>query len=338
MINGKYIRLSRLAMRFLFFRMRKLHPFEIQASLLNACNLRCLYCRCPEIKEVTMNTSQWTEIIQNLALLGAARIKFQGGEPTLRKDFRELTRVVQEAGVISSVTTNGQLFARKPELLDYLDEVVFSLDAKDPEKNDQQRGVGVHANIMKSIDHALARGTRVYINMVVSRITLDQIEPLLNFCEHKGIGFHAQPVQTDWSYADPQISNMVLSDQEIREMHHRMAKWKRAGRPLMFSAETYERTARWPDFTQFQFYDNSQQSNCMAGRYYVHIEPNGDVYPCGLNVHKIDHKNILKDGLEAALTKARSHNCQDCGMAYLNERKALFALKPFAIRQMLNRD
>jgi MoaA/NifB/PqqE/SkfB family radical SAM enzyme len=245
---------------------------------------------------------------------------------------------VQKAGVISSVTTNGQIFEQNPDLLDFLDEIVFSLDALDAVKNDQQRGAGVHAKILKSIDLALERGIDVYINMVVTRNTFDQIEPLLEFCEQKGIGFHAQPVQTDWSYADPLVTSLTLADEEIREMHYRMARWKRAGRSLMFSAETYERTARWPDFTQFKSYDNSKRSNCMAGRYYVHIEPNGDVYPCAMNAKMGKYKNIVQDGLKAALTRAQHHHCQDCGMAYLNERKALFSLKPFAIRQMLARN
>ena len=172
--------------------------------------------------------------------------------------------------------------------------------------------------------------------MVVSTRTYNQIEPLLEFCEQRGIGFNAQPVQVDWSYSNSEAESLKVADEDIRKMHLKMAEWKRAGRPLMFCAETYERTARWPDYSQFQRYDK-KQSECMAGRYYLHIEPNGDVYPCGLNVGKFTPKNIVRDGLETALRTAKYHNCQDCGMAYLNERKALFGLKPFAIWQMLKR-
>jgi len=231
-----------------------------------------------------------------------------GGEPTLRKDFRELTEVVQRSGVISSVTTNGQRMATEPRLFDYLDEAVFSLDALDSEKNGFHRGRGVLANVMRAIDHAFDRQTRVYIKMVVSTEIHDQIEPLLEFCERRGIGFHAQPVQVDWSYPDEEATALTLSDPDVRNMHLKMAEWKRAGRPLMFCAETYERTARWPDYTKFQLFGD-KPSDCMAGRYYLHIEPNGDVYPCGLNVDRFSAKNILRDGLQTALKAARQHNC-----------------------------
>jgi len=80
----------KLASHFLAHRWRALHPFEVQAMLLNACNLRCVYCRCPEVKTTLLTTAQWSGIVRRLAALGTMRIKFQGGEPTLRSDFSEL--------------------------------------------------------------------------------------------------------------------------------------------------------------------------------------------------------------------------------------------------------
>ena len=40
----------RFAARFAAHRFRALHPFEVQAAVINACNLRCVYCRCPDEK------------------------------------------------------------------------------------------------------------------------------------------------------------------------------------------------------------------------------------------------------------------------------------------------
>ena len=55
--------------RFLAHRFRELHPFEVQASLLNACNLRCVYCCCPDIKTTHMTTEQWRAIIRPMGPL-----------------------------------------------------------------------------------------------------------------------------------------------------------------------------------------------------------------------------------------------------------------------------
>src|SRR5512139_961053 len=119
----------RLASHFVTFRLRRLHPFEVQAVLLNGCNLRCLYCRCPEIKTALMTAEQWCDLVRRLAALGTYRIKFQGGEPTLRKDFGVICRAAKHAGLVTAVTTNGYGLALCPDYLTHLDEVVLSLDA-----------------------------------------------------------------------------------------------------------------------------------------------------------------------------------------------------------------
>jgi MoaA/NifB/PqqE/SkfB family radical SAM enzyme len=75
----------------------------------------------------------------------------------------------------------------------------------------------------------------------------------------------------------------------------------------------------------------------MAGKFYVHIEPNGDVHPCVQHAAAYTPKNIVRDGLHAALAHAQQHDCGNCFSAYLNERKALFALRPAALLEMARR-
>ncbi len=75
----------------------------------------------------------------------------------------------------------------------------------------------------------------------------------------------------------------------------------------------------------------------MAGRVYVQIEPNGDVQPCAQHGAAFTPKNIARDGLEEALAPRASHDCGDCFSAYLNERKALFGLRPAALLEMARR-
>ena len=57
----------RFAARYAAHRFQTLHPFEVQAALLNACNLRCAYCCCPDLKTDLLDTAQWTDVIRGLA-------------------------------------------------------------------------------------------------------------------------------------------------------------------------------------------------------------------------------------------------------------------------------
>lgn len=333
MLTARHLR---LATRFAAHRFRALHPFEVQAALLNACNLRCVYCRCPEEKIDVLTTDQWIDLVGQLGALGTLRLKFQGGEPTLRNDFRTLCAASQAAGIVTAVVTNGLQFAARPELLDHLDEVVFSLDSATPAHHDRMRGAGVHARVVEAIDGARGRGIPVYINMVVTAQSVDEIEPMLAFCEARGIGLNAQPVVFGRKYYDDAARSLALTGEQVRAMHRRLAEWKRQGRPLMFMASTYDNVLDWDDYGELTR-PSPARSTCMAGRFYIHIEPNGDVHPCAQHGASFAPKNIARDGLGAALAHVQRHDCGDCFSAYLNERKAVFGLRPAALMEIVRR-
>lgn len=333
MIPARHVR---MAARYLAHRFQALHPYEVQALLLNACDLKCVYCRCPEIQTGLLTTEQWRSIIRGIGELGTLRIKFQGGEPTLRADFRALCAEAQRAGIITAVTTHGLKIAAHPDLLDHLDEVVISLDSPTPEIHNRLRGPGTHAGAVQAIDLARERGRRTYVVMVVSRENYSQLEPMLEFCEGRGIRMHAQPVLFGRAPFDDTARHLALTDEQVRRMHRRLAEWKRQGRALMFSEPTYQKVAEWPDHGVLTTRSRAE-SSCMAGEFYVHIEANGDVWPCSQHGANFTPKNVIRHGLAEALRHVRHHDCGECFTAYLNERKAVFGLRPAALLEIARR-
>lgn len=330
------LRHLRLAARFARHRFNELHPYEVQAVLLNACNLDCLYCNCPSIKTQILTTAQWRTIVRRLGKLGTLRLKWQGGEPTLRNDFDELCAEVKHAGILCAVVTNGLLIADNPALLNHVDEVVLSLDSLRPEPNDAVRGAGVNARVLKAIDVSLSRGKATFINMVVSRDSWDDLEPMMQFCEERGIGLNAQPIVQGRAVYSERAVPFMLENAQVRELYRRLAAWRRAGRPLMFAAATYEKAAAWDDYGVLARRSEGT-SSCPMGSFYVHVEANGDVFPCVQQGADFTPKNFVRDGVDEALRHARFHNCGDCFSAYLNERKAIFGLRPHAVMEFLRR-
>lgn len=332
-----HIRHLKFAAKFLLNRFRKIHPFEIQAYVTTACNQKCSFCLCPEVKKDSMTTEQWKEIIHRLGSLGALRLKFQGGEPTLRRDFRELSKESQASGMITAAVSNGIMLVKQPELLDYLDELVVSLDSSHKSVNDSIRGKGAYEAAVKALDLAQERRIRTFVNMVLIRENRIDIEDMLAFCESKGTMLNIQPAMFDRKYFPKKDLNLALTNDEIRELHIRLADWKRQGRGLIFSAWSYQKAADWPEY---DIYTNSSKglSSCVAGNSYYHIEPDGDVHPCGHHGADFSPKNIIRDGFEEAFLHAQKHNCGDCWLPFMNERKATFGLKLFAIRETLSRN
>ncbi len=326
-----------MAGHFLKHRFADVHPFEVQAMLLNACNLRCSYCRCPDLKSALLSTAQWLETLREFAALGTLRIKFQGGEPTLRHDFKELCAESRRLGILTAVVSNGIRLVEQPDLFDELDEVVVSVDGPIAELHDRQRGAGTHAQALPALRLARERGKPGFAVMVASRETLPHVEAMLDLAESMDIGLQVQPVTFGMrNYDEAPKDTLALRDDQVRALHHQLAAWKRAGRRLMFSAAVYERVTRWDDHTVLNR-RSVGPSGCVAGRFYVHIEPDGDIWPCQQHGSSFTPKNLVKDGLREALLHVQTHDCSDCFATYLNERKDIFGLKPQALLGLLRR-
>lgn len=236
----------------------------------------------------------------------------------------------------TAAVSHGVRIALQPDLLDYLDELIVSLDSPRPKVNDALRGDGAFHGAVKAIDTALERGTKTYINMAVCRPNVSDVEAMLEFCETRGILMNAQPIIFGRAYYEDEAKPLGLSEEQIRTLHLQLARWKRQGRNLLFSPRAYLRAASWPALSDLAL-RSGKKSTCRAGRDTIHIDPNGDVSPCIQHGADFHPKNIIDDGLKEALLHSRHHNCEDCWPAYLNERKLLFRLKPQALREMIRR-
>ncbi len=325
-----------MAVRYLSHRGRKVHPFDIEAVLLNECNLHCRYCLYPDRPRAQLSTEQWKNIIRDFARLGTIRFKFHGGEPTLRRDFRELTAEARAAGMVVAATTNGTIAASQPELLDFLDEVIVSLDSPFPDLNDRIRGKGSGQKAIRTIDLALERGVKTYVNMVLTRANLHDLENMLEFCEDRGIIMNAQPIAMGGMYYIEEARNLALTPEETREVHKRMLFWKRQGRRLLFSSLAYKKVLAWPDYGTISVKGDGP-SSCVAGRDYIRVESDGDILPCCQYSGGFSPKNAVRDGLQESLLHVQTHDCADCWLAYYNERTALFRLKPRAVWEAVRR-
>jgi MoaA/NifB/PqqE/SkfB family radical SAM enzyme len=323
--------------RFVVHKHKKIHPFEVQAQLLNACNLRCVYCRCPEVKTDLLSTDEWRDIIKSLGKHGTMRIKFQGGEPTLRKDFKEICAEAKRAGMITAAVTHGGMIASQPDLVEHLDELVVSLDSANADRNDRLRGAGSFQKAVKAIEVGLSRGLRTFVNMTVCKDNLPDVQVTLEFCEKLGVLINIQPVKFGRDYYDDEARYLSLTHEQIRNLHTQLVKWKKEKRGLLFSARAYQKGIFWPD-TSVLTVKSESTSACMGGRHYIHIEANGDVLPCIQHGANFVPENILKDGFVSAIHNARHHDCGDCWTAYLTERKLSFGLNPSALREMIRRE
>ena len=137
-----------------------------------------------------------------------------------------------------------------------------------------------------------------------------------------------QLVQHNREMYGQEADSWMPAPAEARDVLRKIIRAKEAGRPVLFTARSYRHTLAWPDHSEERTERSGESSPCMAGRYFVEIEPNGDVYPCVLHMGAFEPKNALRDGAESAWKHASQHACFDCYNTWLNENKAIFRLAP----------
>jgi MoaA/NifB/PqqE/SkfB family radical SAM enzyme len=143
--------------------------------MIDQCNLACDHCLYKQELTFQMGDKEIpyqraVDLMCNLHELGAMKITFMGGEPTLYKKLPDLILEAKRIGYkYVRIDTNGMF---QDSLLDTpgmraLDEITFSLDGPTEELNDSIRGKGVFQKCTKSIRSAVERGYNVQITTCV---------------------------------------------------------------------------------------------------------------------------------------------------------------------------
>jgi radical SAM protein with 4Fe4S-binding SPASM domain len=137
-----------------------------------------------------LTTEEAKAMIDDLAAFGAPVLLFSGGEPLLRKDLFELIEYAVGRGMRAVISTNGTLInkatAKRLKTLG-LSYVGISLDGIG-EANDKFRGKkGAFDAAMTGIDNCMEVGLKVGLRFTISRQNADQVGPLFDLIEEKGI-------------------------------------------------------------------------------------------------------------------------------------------------------
>lgn len=177
-----------------------LDPIFALYLVTKRCNFRCRYCYAESNERISSIAPEDLNFEQNVELLkimrkDVAHIYFSGGEPLLRKDMVDILKTCRELNYdILSLTTNGSLLDKKPEVADYLNYLAISLDTLDEKKNDYLSGVrtGTTKKIIAVIKEFAAlqqeKKFTLLINAVIGEHNIPDIYKLMDFCFEHNIG------------------------------------------------------------------------------------------------------------------------------------------------------
>jgi MoaA/NifB/PqqE/SkfB family radical SAM enzyme len=302
-------------------------PFFVQYSLLNGCNARCTYCNSPHRPDPQLGTATHLGLLREFAALGTARIKFLGGEPLLRPDLGELVAETKRLGMRAAMVTNGLLIPQNISVVKQLDELIISLDGQE-EAHDGQRGRGSWRRVMAAIELCAAEEVEFFLSAVVTRHSLGDVDWLLNLADSLGVMVNFQLPQFNPEMYGPGARPQFPEEAQTRAVLRRIIAARKRGAPVLFSTQSYEKTLAWENYEIERIVEAGKISRCTAGKYFLQMEPNGDIYPCVLQVGTFAPKNAVRDGVRAAWEHCHHHSCASCFNTWLNENRAIFDLSP----------
>lgn len=242
-------------------------PQLLVVSPTERCNLDCKGCWAGMYKcEQDMELELLKRIIEEAKEeMGIEFFVISGGEPFLRDDLFQIYE--RFSNVFFMVYTNGTLITDEVAArLGQFGNVAPMISIEGfQEQTDSRRGKGVYAKIMASMDRLKTQGVLFGFSATTFRNNVDVVssEEFVDLMIAKGCfwGWYFQYIPIGRN-PDP---NLMLTPQQREKLRKR----------------TYQNRSKKTIFLADFWNDGPQVGGCLAGgRYYLHINCQGDVEPC----------------------------------------------------------
>ena len=249
-------------------------PWAILMDPTSACNLKCIGCWAAEYgNRMNLSLEEWDSIIKQGKALGTYFYLYSGGEPLVRK--KDIIKMCEKhSDCIFLSFTNGTLIdeAFADEMLRVGNFIPAISIEGDEAATDSRRGAGVYQKVIKAMAILKEKKLPFGISCCYTSANTDVIgsDAYIDDMIARGAKFAwfftYMPIGVD---AVPEL----LATPEQREHMYRQVRHIRATRPI---------------FAMDFWNDGEYVDGCVAGgRFYLHINANGDIEPCAF-IHYSD--------------------------------------------------
>ena len=260
-------------------------------EVTSACNLKCIHCHATSDKASPdeLSTDEGKKLIDMLAENNEFRtLIYTGGEPLVRPDIFELLRHSQKAGLANIIATNGTLIDE--EMAHKLKEhgVVcnaISVDASKAAIHDFVRNKpGSFDLAMRAIEATKKAGILLQINTTAMEYNMPHLPELIDFADNCGAGIMLM-YQLVAVGRGEKIEKATLKKAANKYLSELIAEKQKTAKTII---EPVAGPQYWAYLLERQGIEEGLLLNlagkvfhgCSAGRGFVYIKANGDVWPC----------------------------------------------------------
>jgi radical SAM protein with 4Fe4S-binding SPASM domain len=259
--------------------------------MTSACNLRCIHCHASGGNAIRdeLTTEEAKSMLNQLAEIEEFRMMaFTGGEPLVRSDFFELLAYSQALGFTNTIATNATLVddaVAKRLRRHGVAIAAVSLDGFDSKTHDMVRGLSGSFEAALEGMRALRRaGILLHVNITAMDYNMNQMEQLMTLVDELGTGillmYQLVPVGRGRNISEAAL-DLAANERLIRFMANAQPRTKAIMEPV--AGPQY-----WPFLLQRDGISDGPLlrlaetvfHGCSAGRGFVYIKPNGEVWPC----------------------------------------------------------
>lgn len=253
---------------------------SITLNITSRCNYNCEYCTTCD-KEDLLELEDIKKVLDDSVALKTNFLVISGGEPTLRKDYKEIIDYADENGLFVILFTNGSNIHE--EELDYLKENVnivrFTLDSSDEMKYDAIKGRGEFKKLINLIKLFRERNIAVNLNIPIGPHNVDEIFDIIKLALEKGVQtLRFAPIIPD-------------SDEEL---------YKRTLKNILDCIIKFKSNILFPDFKPVkdreEFIRNVEKLNCPGGVIAANINSDGGYTICAFDDNVLG--NVIGNGIK----------------------------------------
>jgi radical SAM protein with 4Fe4S-binding SPASM domain len=260
-------------------------------EVTSACNLKCIHCHAvsDKARPDELSTDEGKKLIDMLAENSEFRtLIYTGGEPLVRPDIFELLRHSQRAGLANIIATNGTLIDEEMAFKLKEHGVVcnaISIDAANPEIHDFIRNKsGAFDLVFHAIEATKKAGILLQINTTAMEYNMPHLPELIDFTDNCGAGIMLM-YQLVAVGRGEKIEKATLKKTANKYLSELIAQKQKIAKTII---EPVAGPQYWPYLLEKGGIRDGLMlklagkvfHGCAAGRGFVYIKANGDVWPC----------------------------------------------------------
>lgn len=280
-------------------------PIAGNFELTSNCNFNCKMCYIHgDTQREAMSAADWIELGRRARDAGMVFLLLTGGEPFLRKDFKEIYTALIDMGLLISINTNASLI--DDELFELLckhppTRMNISLYACDDRVYEELCGKPAQGIVKYNIRRLHEAGISVKINASITPYNASEIEGIHAFGAELGV-----PVQaTTYMYPPVRRDHESIGRSPARFEAEEAAALMLKCREQYLTPEQLRQSAS----ASMPEEDNcgvgeSEGMHCRAGRTAFWVTWDGRMLPCGMLPY--EGYSVRELGFEAAWEKVKA--------------------------------